>query len=334
MSLENICNDSKRILMNLGVVAAVALTSCTDGPCPSGTDRKGVSPPQEFLEYCAREDGVKHGPATFWHKNGKIAQTGEFNDGKRNGVWITWNEAGIKVEEEGLQNNKQHGAFQKWFDNGTLEVKANYKNGKKEGEWSTWYENGNPAEKGMYADDKRDGFWTAWCENGTKQAEGSFNAGSREGTWYYSGCSGSTKEKVREHGEKVYVSASDPTGCFLRYKRTLWKKAKKLDQRDIIRDVKIQRGDDKQYTNYIETERGTRYQLDETQSVQWGRLGVGGMPQAFDVTLYTDVALTHPVRLNMSLKNDTIVGYYSDGTEVRFQLNGAAFPGLVELSCK
>jgi len=56
--------------------------------CPDGTvSHPIVSPRQSKAEFCARSDGVRHGPYAEWASDGRRIIWGNFSSGVENGVW-------------------------------------------------------------------------------------------------------------------------------------------------------------------------------------------------------------------------------------------------------
>ena len=61
----------------------------------------GRSRRRDSVQWCARGDGVKHGPWREWYANGNPKSAGNYVDGKMEGKWQTFYEDG-SVKTEGV----------------------------------------------------------------------------------------------------------------------------------------------------------------------------------------------------------------------------------------
>lgn len=169
--------------------------------CPRGTEAQGGRPPVARKQWCALPDGTQHGPsiryygngevmvrAQFekgemtgdyraWHKNGQVAEAGQYEDDEREGTFRTYAGDGTVLTEETYKNGKVHGKSRVWFPNGQLMVDASFVNGVRDGPAVTYYENGNKRTEGSFRNNKHHGKWQGWYEDGTLEKVAEFDEG-------------------------------------------------------------------------------------------------------------------------------------------------------------
>jgi protein TonB len=100
---------------------------------------------------------IRHGISRSWHKNGKIASLGLYN------------------------NDKQDGKFQEWFDNGQLKSEKLFKDGQIEGKSLSWFENGQSQSEETFVNGKKEGKSLSWYNNGKQKSEITYASGSYNG---------------------------------------------------------------------------------------------------------------------------------------------------------
>jgi sulfatase modifying factor 1 len=54
----------------------------------------GAPPPMGTAQWCARPNGVPHGPYQQWFGDGRTRTVGQYTDGSQDGDWTAWNEDG------------------------------------------------------------------------------------------------------------------------------------------------------------------------------------------------------------------------------------------------
>lgn len=148
-----------------GLIATLDGCACgaceqDNGDCPEGTSLKGAAPPDGTEQWCEK-DGIKEGPYTSWHDDGKKSEHGQYVKGMKDGRWTAW------------------------YDTGQVEWEAEYKQDEKHGAWSRFYRNGVQASDGRYVDGKMEGRWISWFNNGKKSEEGQMKGGKNHGKWKY-----------------------------------------------------------------------------------------------------------------------------------------------------
>lgn len=95
-------------------------------------------------EFHALKDGYEHGEVSYYYKNGKTKETGNYSYGVKCGKWVSWSENGIKTGEVSYnQEGKKDGKWKIWDFNGNLRAQMNYKDGERSGLWKTWNEEGS-----------------------------------------------------------------------------------------------------------------------------------------------------------------------------------------------
>src|SRR4051794_28830195 len=75
--------------------------------CPSGTSRHSFAYSSGEKKWCARPNGLRHGPAGSYYSNGQLLFSGEYVDGAADGIAVyylnegtlwrrdTWNEGAL-----------------------------------------------------------------------------------------------------------------------------------------------------------------------------------------------------------------------------------------------
>lgn len=79
----------------------------------------GSSRIEKVYAVLSTDSTILHGTYTTYHANGRVLQSGTYNQGRRNGYW------------------------QSWFDNGQKETETHYTNGKETGIWKYYNYNGS-----------------------------------------------------------------------------------------------------------------------------------------------------------------------------------------------
>jgi antitoxin component YwqK of YwqJK toxin-antitoxin module len=136
------------------------------------------------------KNGLRHGPSTWWHWNGKLAGTVTYVNGKEQGIKTWWYENGRKMRELTHEKGQREGAANGWHETGKREFIAHWKNDKPMGDFTEWFPSGKVMTTRAYADGLREGMETHWYEVGQKAWEMNWRAGKRQGTrteWYTNG---------------------------------------------------------------------------------------------------------------------------------------------------
>lgn len=94
--------------------------------------------------------GVKHGPWTYWHANGKLRMQGEYKEDLPVGKFTWWYENGQKQAEGEYNEGRQQNVWVGWHPNGMKKYKGEYQEGVQAGMWMVWKEDGRRTEVQEY----------------------------------------------------------------------------------------------------------------------------------------------------------------------------------------
>lgn len=90
------------------------------------------------------------GPFRNWHKNGKLAQQGQYKRGKKMGPWFAWYPSGKKSLEGRYENGVASGLFRWWSTEGVLLSEVRYDKGRVHGLAKTFDGAGELVEENEY----------------------------------------------------------------------------------------------------------------------------------------------------------------------------------------
>lgn len=170
------------IVVDPAVFAAIAPLDC-----PAGTamvERLPQNGGNWFEQWCARPDGVRHGPIATWHDNAEIWQRGQYVDGQFAGTWTSWHPTGEKQGEHQYVDGKLHGVARVWHRNGQLEEESHRVAGERHGATTRWYANGQVFVTTDYVHDAiADGIHRFYYEKGGVLEEGRYRGGKQHGVW-------------------------------------------------------------------------------------------------------------------------------------------------------
>lgn len=127
------------------------------------TTYPGGGPKSEWTEVLKDGGWVKEGSYKSWSEDGRISESGTYEDGVREGKWEhrfewSWWEDSPEVVESGL-----------------------YKDGQRTGVWLTTYAEGRVGMSATYAHDKEQGLWQVWNRQGVLIQQKTFDNGLEEG---------------------------------------------------------------------------------------------------------------------------------------------------------
>jgi antitoxin component YwqK of YwqJK toxin-antitoxin module len=180
-------------MIRTGAVLAVVcfgVVGCqrSSGDCPSGSQLQGKKPPAGQLEWCARADGVKHGPWREWAANGIPKSAGDYVDGKMEGKWQTFHEDG-SLKSEGLyKGGFKDGKWTQYYpksNGGTKNRIDEHHLGSPEIKWTVFYADGSKWAEGTTVASRPDGAYTEYYADGKTAVKGEYKAGEKFGQWSY-----------------------------------------------------------------------------------------------------------------------------------------------------
>jgi hypothetical protein len=135
--------------------------------CPDGTDELT----RRAYRWCARKDGVLHGPFQVKDAQGQLVLSGSFEAGQMAGEWLGYWPSGQQRWRTMLGPAGEDGEVQGWHSDGSAHYTLSFANGKYEGPVVYWYANGQKSTEGSFSQNKPTGTWTFWHENGQKAHE-------------------------------------------------------------------------------------------------------------------------------------------------------------------
>jgi antitoxin component YwqK of YwqJK toxin-antitoxin module len=134
--------------------------------CPSGThvEQDGSVIPLEW--WCAKADGVQHGPAFARYHGGRAKEVGMYVDGKRDGAWTHWQPDGQLAAKMHFRNGTPVGTWTSWFSDDAKWQQQTYVDGRREGMWIEWWPSGERKEQRMYRRGVAHGRSSWWSRRG------------------------------------------------------------------------------------------------------------------------------------------------------------------------
>jgi antitoxin component YwqK of YwqJK toxin-antitoxin module len=181
-------------MIRIGAVFAVlslALVGCQSESttnCPSGAQLTGKQPPAGQLQYCARANGVKHGPWREWYANGKPKSAGAYAEGKMDGNWQTFYESGSLKTDGIYKSGLKDGVWTQYYDKddgGTKNRVEEHHAGSNDVKWTAFRADGRKWAEGTLRGSRPDGAYTEYHENGKVAVKGIYTSGEKTGDWSY-----------------------------------------------------------------------------------------------------------------------------------------------------
>jgi antitoxin component YwqK of YwqJK toxin-antitoxin module len=172
----------------------------------TGTQKRWLDDGPLYSEVTLK-DGVTHGPAKIFDRNGTLMIAASFYAGKLDGRHLVGSKNTLRIEEtfvRGTRRGARHiwqfwaplidetydakgrldGTFSIWRDRKVPRVQGTYEHGKRAGTW-TWTDKNNKKEReGDYLDDKKRGLWSEWID-GQLSFQGTFADGKPDGEFVY-----------------------------------------------------------------------------------------------------------------------------------------------------
>jgi antitoxin component YwqK of YwqJK toxin-antitoxin module len=172
----------------------------------TGTQKRWLDDGPLYSETTLK-NGVPHGLARIFERNGTVVVSAKLASGKLHGAHVVGSKNVLRIEESFVRGTrrgtrkiwqywallldeafdakgKQHGAFAMWRDRRTPRVQGTFDHGKRTGTW-TWTDASNKKEReGQYADDRKTGTWIDWIDEKVV-FQGSFTDGKPNGEFVY-----------------------------------------------------------------------------------------------------------------------------------------------------
>ncbi len=155
----------------------------------------------------ALKDGVRHGPAKLYERDGSLIESARYARGALDGPRAVGTKGTLRIEERfaagvrtgarkiwqgGIQlaeetydrRGRLHGPYTLWRSRKVKRVKGQYASGKRSGDW-IWNDRDNKKEReGSYVDGKRHGWWFEWSDD-KLLFSGAYTAGKPDGEFTY-----------------------------------------------------------------------------------------------------------------------------------------------------
>lgn len=129
------------------------------------------------------EQGVHKVRTVIFHENGRKASEGVYIDQQKDGEWRYYSEHDTLIKVENYQLGKRNGLWQTYSPSGILLEECNYLNDKRNGLYKTYYLNGNVSLEENFVAGKTNGRSTAYYPNKNISMTGDYHNGWREGEW-------------------------------------------------------------------------------------------------------------------------------------------------------
>jgi antitoxin component YwqK of YwqJK toxin-antitoxin module len=94
------------------------------------------------------KNGVLHGEALAWYKNGQMHRRGYYNKGQISGKWEFWDENGRKAIEAYYKEDILSGSYMALYNNGKVKEKGQFSANRRTGEWLYYSEDGQLISSG------------------------------------------------------------------------------------------------------------------------------------------------------------------------------------------
>lgn len=129
------------------------------------------------------EQGVHKVRTVIFHENGRKASEGVYIDQQKDGEWRYYSEHDTLIKVENYKAGKRNGLWQTYSPSGVLLEECNYLNDKRNGLYKTYYLNGNVSLEENFVAGKTNGKSTAYYPNKVVSMTGNHHNGWREGEW-------------------------------------------------------------------------------------------------------------------------------------------------------
>ncbi|MBI1902170.1 MAG: hypothetical protein HYS13_13800 [Planctomycetia bacterium] len=206
---------------------------------PTGTWNWYYTNGHRRKEVSFNAEGDRHGIATDYAADGKIAREIEYVDGRyyfvkatnyksgqkksegryisaRDSAVITYDWRTNKIKRDVLAKpgpDLKDGPWSWWYINGQLQMAGEFKEGTPVGKFTWWYENAQKQAEGEYVDGQMHGRWVTWHANGLKQSQGEYDSGTPVGKWQQWNADGRVAESQEYHdatsGRPIATAESD-----------------------------------------------------------------------------------------------------------------------------
>lgn len=158
--------------MIAALALALALGSAPPPPlvCPPGLQKKGDEPFEGYEVWCEAKDvagnGVREGPARRYYDDGSIWVEEVFSKGKRHGPFVEYHRNGRRAREGAYDEDRQVGLWVIRWPSGALEEEAEFKNGTAHGRFVAYHPDGTKRTEGRRCGGAPCGVWRTWSEKG------------------------------------------------------------------------------------------------------------------------------------------------------------------------
>jgi antitoxin component YwqK of YwqJK toxin-antitoxin module len=84
------------------------------------------------------DDGRRHGPWQFVHRNGRLQARGSYEHGRLDGYWEWFRPNGQRLQSGSFELDVRTGLWRRWYSTGQLLDEGRYAAGRRVGEWRTY----------------------------------------------------------------------------------------------------------------------------------------------------------------------------------------------------
>ncbi len=159
------------LALTLSLAATPAAeAAATPLACPPGAERVGASPPEGFETQCERPDGPperrREGPARTYYDDGGLAKQASYKEGKLHGAFTEWHRNGRVAGTGAWEEGARVGTWAIHYESGQLEEQCGYERGQRHGRFATFWPDGKPKVEGRFCHGLQCGAWTSWDERG------------------------------------------------------------------------------------------------------------------------------------------------------------------------
>lgn len=136
------------------------------------------------------QDGLLHGPSTFFSEDGKVLARSWYINGKQEGKMWTFHASGDLHSLQRYRRGQKQGKQEYFYRNGLPKTIMSYDNDRLNGMVSLFYPSGHTERELRFVDGKRYGTERIWNENGQLFIEAQFLGDRPVGTarkWYANG---------------------------------------------------------------------------------------------------------------------------------------------------
>lgn len=158
--------------MTLGAIATGLLLGAAPAlVCPPGTEHRGAAPLEGYEEWCEtpkvdERPAKREGPARTYYDDGQVWVESAYHDGRLHGPYVEYHRGGRKAREGGYEQGDRTGRWTFFFEDGTKEEESGWTKGFPDGPFSNYWRNGKLRTEGRRCRGVQCGKWRSFDEDG------------------------------------------------------------------------------------------------------------------------------------------------------------------------